>query len=282
MEPEGRRLRLFLGQITSRLVEQLLDAVDARRGMRVLDVWLGSRLCSRPRGRAGCIGRWRGHRRGDGDAGRSAPSEDRLPRRQRRGAPVPDHSFDAVVREFRDASPRSARGGSRRVLRVLAPGGRLALTVWDVTERDPPFWCVSRCRVRGGGRAAGRDPVGPPFFRFSDEQEFARLLRDQGLEGVQVETITFSQTVSSSDELWRGLLAGTVRTSALIQGQTDEMQRQVHAAFDRVIQPYRVGNGLELPVSVKLASARADRNTDKRWDSTYRWGLRLGQPHRER
>jgi hypothetical protein len=34
------------------------------------------------------------------------------------------------------------------------------------------------------------------------------------------------------------------------------MQRQIRAAFDRIVKPYEVDAGLELPVSVKLASAR--------------------------
>ncbi len=60
----------------------------------------------------------------------------------------------------------------------------------------------------------------------------------------------------SSDALWRGLLGGTVRTSALVRGQTSEMQRQIRAAFDRGVRQYEVDGGLELPVSVKLASGR--------------------------
>jgi hypothetical protein len=34
------------------------------------------------------------------------------------------------------------------------------------------------------------------------------------------------------------------------------MQREIRAAFDRIVQGYEAGDGLELPVSVKLASAR--------------------------
>jgi hypothetical protein len=52
------------------------------------------------------------------------------------------------------------------------------------------------------------------------------------------------------------LLGGTVRTSALILRQTDDMQRKIRAAFDRIVQQYQVGDRLEVPVSVKLASGR--------------------------
>jgi hypothetical protein len=81
------------------------------------------------------------------------------------------------------------------------------------------------------------------------------LLADQRLESIEVETITFSHQVSSPDELWSGMLASTVRTSALIQRQPDEVQEQIRAAFDRVLQRHRVGNRLAVPVAVKLASA---------------------------
>jgi hypothetical protein len=61
--------------------------------------------------------------------------------------------------------------------------------------------------------------------------------------------------VASPDELWSGLLAGTVRTSALIQRQPDETQTQIRAAFDRTVQQHRNGGEFAVPVAVKLASA---------------------------
>jgi hypothetical protein len=103
---------------------------------------------------------------------------------------------------------------------------------------------------------AGRHPVGPPFFRFSDEQEFGRLLHDAGLEEVRLKTVSFTHREASPASLWDGFMAGTVRTSALILRQTDEMQRRVRAEFDRIVREFEAGGELELPVSVKLASGR--------------------------
>ena len=51
-------------------------------------------------------------------------------------------------------------------------------------------------------------------------------------------------------------MGGTVRTSAMIARQTPEMQRRVRGAFNRIVEEYRGDAGLELPVSVKLASGR--------------------------
>ena len=99
-------------------------------------------------------------------------------------------------------------------------------------------------------------PIDPDSFNAFEAAgpEFAALLRDAGLEDVDVRTIAFSYTVSSPDELWDGLLDRTVRTSALIQGQSQEDQRRIRAAFDQLVEDYRQGTALELPVSVKLAA----------------------------
>jgi hypothetical protein len=76
------------------------------------------------------------------------------------------------------------------------------------------------------------------------------------LEGVHVEPISFLHREPSPAALWRGLMGGTVRLSALIVHQTDEMQRRIRDAFERIAEQYRGADGLELPVSVKLASGR--------------------------
>jgi hypothetical protein len=82
--------------------------------------------------------------------------------------------------------------------------------------------------VAAAGAGPPRDiPVGPPFFRFADDDEFGALLRGQGLEDVGVRTIAFPHRETSPEALWQGLLGGTVRTAALIRGQTGDMQRRI-------------------------------------------------------
>jgi hypothetical protein len=141
-------------------------------------------------------------------------------------------------------------------VRVLAPEGRLALTVWDVPKQARLLGVLVDAVAEAEATAPEEIPVGPPIFRFADEREFGRLLRGCGLEGIQLRTITFTHASPSPDDLWRGLLGGTVRTSALILRQSDDVQRRIRAAFDRIVQPYRTGDRLEIPVSVKLASGR--------------------------
>lgn len=170
--------------------------------------------------------------------------------------PFADGSFDAVVANFLVLHLGRPERAAAEFSRVLAPGGRLALTAWDLPERAR-FLGSSSTRSRRPVQPRLRmSPKGPDFFRFSREDEFAGLLRGAGLENVVVQTLAFSHPVASADQLWDGLLAGTVRTSALILGQSQETRKQIRAEFDRLTSVYRAGYGLELPVSVKLAAGR--------------------------
>ena len=99
-------------------------------------------------------------------------------------------------------------------------------------------------------------PSGPPFFRFSEETEFVRLLRAAGLSDVALQTVAFTHRVASVDELWSGLTDGTVRMRALVLAQSQDVQAQIRAAFDRFARRYTTNGGLDLPVSMKLASGR--------------------------
>jgi ubiquinone/menaquinone biosynthesis C-methylase UbiE len=246
----------FFGPITTRVVAPLLDAAEVGRGARVLDVASGPGYVAAKAAERGAS--VLGVDIADGMlslARRLHPQLD-FRRGDAEALPFPDESFDAVLANFVLLHVGRPEAVAAEFARVLAPGGRLALTVWDAPERAR-FLGVLVDAVAAAGASPPQDlPVGPPIFRFADDQEFAGLLRDQQLADVQVSTIAFSHRESSPDALWRGLLGGTVRISALILAQTSEKQREIRVAFDRIVEQYRVGDRLELPVSVKLASAR--------------------------
>jgi hypothetical protein len=71
-----------------------------------------------------------------------------------------------------------------------------------------------------------------------------------------VHTVAFAHPVADAGELWNGLIRGTVRSSALVVRQPDEVQRAIRAAFDRLAGRYADGSRLAVPVSVKLAVGR--------------------------
>jgi SAM-dependent methyltransferase len=246
----------FFGAITTRLVGPLLDAAEVGDGARVLDVASGpGYVAAEAAARGASV---IGVDVADGMlslARRLHPQID-FRHGSAEALPLPDESFDAVLANFLLLHVGRPEQVAAEFGRVLAPGGRVALTVWDVPDQARVLGVLVEAVAAAGASPPQDLPAGPPFFRFADDGEFARLLSDQRLSDVQVKTVSFAHSEDSPDTLWRGLMGGTVRTSALVAGQAPEMQRRIRAAFDRIVEPYRVGDRLELPVSVKLASAR--------------------------
>ena len=246
----------FFRPIIARFVEPLLDAANVGPGTRVLDAGCGPGYVSAKAAERGAVTIGVDNAEAMiAIARRSYPSLE-FHRGDVEAIAFPDQSFDAVVGSLIMLHLGRPELAASEFVRVLVPNGRLALTVWDFAERARVFGVFLDAVAAAGAVAPKEIPVGPSFFRFSDEQEFGRLLFDQGLEGIEVRTISFSHSEPSVDALWSGLIAGTVRTSALILGQPAEMQREIRAAFDRVVRDYAIGDRLELAVSVKLASGR--------------------------
>ena len=246
----------FFGPISTRLVAPLLDAARVDRGARVLDVASGPGYVAAAAAERGAsvIGV-------DIAEGMIALARERHPQLDFRFGnaeelPFADGSFDAVVGNFVLLHVGRPERAAAEFARVMDAGGRVALTVWDFPYRAR-FHGVLLDAVAEAGAVPPKDiPVGPPIFRFSDEEEFAGLLREQGLDDIGVRTVSFSHTLPSPDALWRGLLGGTVRLSVMILRQPQDVQRRIRAAFDELVRRYQVGPELELPVSVKLASGR--------------------------
>jgi hypothetical protein len=99
-------------------------------------------------------------------------------------------------------------------------------------------------------------PEGPNFFRFSADEAFSQLLSSAGLREVAVRTIEFRHHIPDVAHLWNGMLHGVVRTRALLALQSAEMRERIRMEFIRLLEPYRAGGGFDIPVCVKLASAR--------------------------
>ena len=244
------------GSLTSRLVEPLLDAAAVGSGARVLDVASGPGYAA---GQAAA--------RGAVVVGVDiAEAMVTLARRLHPGIdfqqadaqqlPFEDGSFEAVVGNLAILHLSRPEQAVAEFARVLATGGRLALTAWDRPDRARFVGVLFDAFVEAEAKPPSDIPAGPDFFRFADDEEFEGLLRDSGLEERRVETISFPVGIVSADELWNGLLGGTVRASALIHGQPQEKQERIREVFDRLVHEHRTDAGIELQASFKLASGR--------------------------
>lgn len=246
----------FVGRVTGRFVEPLLDAASVGAGTRVLDLATGP-------GYAAAAASARGASAIGVDvaaamvalAGRLHP-ELEFRRADAQELPFADASFDAVVGNFLILHLGRPEQGMAEFVRVLRPGGSVALTSWDYPDRARVLGIFQDAVADAGAAPPADLPAGPDLFRFSDDAEFDALMRDEGLEERAVTTIAFTHAVPSFDELWDGFLAGSLRMAVRITSQDEETQERIRASLERVVEEYRRDGGLELPVSAKLASGR--------------------------
>jgi len=244
------------GQITRRVVEPLVEAADVGPGLRVLDVATGPGYAAAEAASRGAqvIGVDISDSMVELAAERNPGIDFR--RADAEELPFADGFFDRVIVNFGLLHFGNPERAADELARVLAPDGRLALTVWDTPDRSRLHGVFLDAVAEGGATHPASIPEGPPFFRFSDDGELAELLHGSSFADLESTTIAYGFRIASGDELWDGLLAGTVRLAATIESQPAEGQARIREAFDRLLESYRADDGYELPVAVKLTSCR--------------------------
>jgi SAM-dependent methyltransferase len=249
-EPAG--YERLAGRVTSRVADPLLDAVGAVAGARLLDVATGpGYVAGRAAARAvEAVGL-------DRSDAMLAFARDRWPDVEfvagdATSLPLPDASFDAYTAAFVLLHLGRPELAAAEAARVLAPGGRAAFSVWDEPSRGRWLGVMLDAVAAAGAKPPEDLPGGPPLFRFADDREFTALLEWAGLEDVRVETLDFTLSLASADELWDGLLAGTVRVGPLVLSQTKAVQADIRGRFDDLLEEHRTDAGYEVSVAVKL------------------------------
>jgi SAM-dependent methyltransferase len=244
------------GRVTSRLADPLLDAVGAGPGKRVLDIATGPGYVAARAAERGAEPVGLDISETMLDYARSRWPNLEFVRGNATELPFTDESFDAAIVAFLLLHVGRPEEVVAETARVVAPRGRVAFSVWDEPSRGRWLGVVFDAFTAAGTQPPADMPPGPPIFRFADESEFKRLLRDAGLVDVAVETIAFLLQLASSNELWTGIVDGTVRVRPMILGQSEEMQRSIRTHLDALLEEYRTEGGFDVPVSVKLASGR--------------------------
>ena len=60
----------------------------------------------------------------------------------------------------------------------------------------------------------------------------------------------------NTDELWEGVLDGSVNTRATVLAQPPDVQQRIRNELDRLVEPHRHHGEIHVPVSVRIASGR--------------------------
>lgn len=98
--------------------------------------------------------------------------------------PFPDRSFDAVVSQFGIMFFEDRRSALREMMRVLRPGGRLAVAVCDSLAHSPGYGALADLLQQLFGKRVA-DAFRAPFV-LGDPQRLLSLCADVGLDDARV------------------------------------------------------------------------------------------------
>jgi len=100
--------------------------------------------------------------------------------------PFPDGSFNAVVSQFGLMFFEDRAGALKEMWRVLKPGGRLAVAVWDKLEHSPGYADMVTLLKRLFGDKIANELKAP--FVLGETKEFAALFDAAGIPKVKIQT----------------------------------------------------------------------------------------------
>ncbi len=169
---------------------------------------------------------------------------------------LPAASVDAALCRWGLMLVVDPAAAAAEIRRVLKPGGRLAVAVWDLAERNP--WATLDWQALTELRYHSPSPPGGPgMFVLAPEARLRELLEGAGFTEVVIDGIELDRAYRDADDY----IAESFELSAIfaeVWEQLDERQRsECHQRITELTEPYRTADGLLLPGRSLVASASA-------------------------
>jgi len=239
----------------------VVEAAGLRPGERVLDAACGTGAVAREAARS------------VGDSG-SVVGLDNNPGMlsvargvtQSLGLPIKWHEADAATMPFADATFGAVLcqlglqyfpdrlATLREMRRVLVPGGRLVLLVWQSIEHSPGFAVLAEALERHVGESAAAIMRAP--FALGDQHEVWRLIADAGFQGPSVRGVVGKVRFRSAAEFVRYQVAGSP-LAAPVGAATRTAQEALAREVEMALRAHTGGEGLVFPIGANLAIGRA-------------------------
>jgi SAM-dependent methyltransferase len=169
---------------------------------------------------------------------------------------LPAASVDGVLCRFGYMLLVDPEAALRETRRVLKPGGRVALAVWDELERNPWMGVIRNALAESG--LAPAQPEGPGPFSLGSDAAVRELLDATGFDDIEVEGLDLSVDFPSLDAWWDHVMQTSMTTAAVVRGLAPAEHYKLRDLVDAGYAPYVRDNGsLQAPARALVAAATA-------------------------
>ncbi len=166
-------------------------------------------------------------------------------------------SLDAVICRWGYMLLADPAAALRETRRVLRPGGRVALSVWDSAERNP--W--ASVAVEEMQRVVGGDeghPGEPGMFALAQPGRVEELVHGAGFTEVEVDALDLTFAYADLDEWWEDRVALSIPFADALAELDPGRRDQVRAAIDERLGRFTQPDGsLRVPGRTLVAAATA-------------------------
>jgi SAM-dependent methyltransferase len=169
---------------------------------------------------------------------------------------LPDASFDAVTCACGLIFFPDAHRALAEMRRVLKPGGRVAIGVWDEPSQSP-FVTVGGGAISQFHAPTPPSPNSPGAFRFAKREVLERVLRDAGFADVSLASLPMPIEFGSTQEYWEMFTecAAGIKTKIATLSKVDQVK--LRRLVDELAAPHMVNGRLRLVATPLCAVARA-------------------------
>jgi SAM-dependent methyltransferase len=170
---------------------------------------------------------------------------------------LPLASVDAVLCRWGYmllADPPAALAETRRVLR---PGGRVALAVWDSVQHNP--WALlPNLELSERGLASPPAPGTPGPFALGDPERVRELLAHAGFAEVDVQALAVEQRYASFEDCWETTLDISHSFHSAVLARPEAEIAEIRAGLQARLEPFAEPDGqLAIPGRTLVACASA-------------------------
>lgn len=256
-----RKWHAHIAHFTRGATEAILEAAQARPGMRVLD--LGSGVGDPALSLAAAVGPTGQVTATDIGPGMISLAEDLARTKGLKNIefseanaeflPFPDQSFDVVTCRFGVMFFPDLLKALKECRRVLKPGGRIAFVAWGTKEQ--PFFYTTAGVMLKYVTMPPPDPDAPNLFMFGERGRLRRLLEAAGFANASEEVRTIPGVWKSSlEQYWEQFTEVAAPFRPIFEKLTPECRTKVFEEVLTALRKYWNGKELNMPLEIVIGS----------------------------